>query len=131
MNTKSIMIQSMSDVITNSSTEVFMVYDSSAFDNIKKLVNAILELGGATERFDDLFEIKATVSSYFVEEYPEYESLSEEEILAKATEIDEDKYDGYPFVNGYEVTAKTPKGEELARLLSDMDNIFETYARYC
>lgn len=131
MNTKSIMIQSMSDVITNSSTEVFMVYDSSAFDNIKKLVNAILELGGAIERFDDLFEIKATVSSYFVEEYPEYESLSEEEILAKATEIDEDKYDGYPFVNGYEVTAKTPKGEELARLLSDMDNIFETYARYC
>lgn len=64
-------IQSISDIITNSSTEVFMVYDESAFKRIKEIVNAILESTGFEQRFDDLFEIKVT---------------------------DEDNYDGYEVV---------------------------------
>ena len=124
-------IQNVSDVITNSSTEVFMVYNESAFKNIKDLVNAILDMAGDTDRFDDLFEIKATVDSWFLEEYPEYEGKTEEEILEAATRIDDDRYDGSPFVNGYEVTAKTPKGEKVAKSLSEIDEIFMTYARYC
>lgn len=124
-------IQNVSDVITNSSTEVFMVYNESAFKNIKDLVNAILDMAGDTDRFDDLFEIKATVDSWFLEEYPEYKGKTEEEILEAATRIDDDSYDGSPFVNGYVVTAKTPKGEKVAKSLSEIDEIFMTYARYC
>lgn len=82
-------IQSVSDIITNSSSEVFMVYDESAFKSIKELVNAILESTGVDYRFDDLFEIKAVVSEYFLEEYPEYEGYPEDQIIEAARRIDE------------------------------------------
>lgn len=51
-----IKIQSVSDVITNSSTEVFIVYNLSNIDSIKELVNAILAIDG-NYTFDDLFNI--------------------------------------------------------------------------
>ena len=126
-----IKIQSVSDIITNSSTEVFMVYNESAFKSIKELVNTILSLGGCEKKFDDLFEIKPVVSDYFLEEYPEYAELTKEEILQKAYEIDKDSYEGYPYVNGYEVTAKDTKDEPTAKILSRIDEIFDTYAHYC
>lgn len=128
---REIKIQSVSDIITNSSTEVFMVYDDSAFKNIKELVNAILALAGSDQTFDDLFEIKACVSEYFIEQYPEYANLPEDELLAKAQEIDEDRYDGYPYVSHYKVTAKEAKNIATAEILSKIDEIFDTYAHYC
>ena len=45
MNIK-VKIQSISDVITNSSTEVFIVYDSSNIDSIKQVIDAILSIDG-------------------------------------------------------------------------------------
>lgn len=131
MEKKTVKIQSVSDIITNSSTEVFMVYDDSAFKNIKELVNTILALAGSDQTFDDLFEIKACVNEYFIEEYPEYANLSEDELLAKAQEIDDESYEGYPYVNGYEVTAKDVKDAPTAKILSRIDEIFDTYAHYC
>lgn len=128
---KEIKIQSVSDIITNSSTEVFMVYDNSAFKNIKELVNAILALAGSNQTFDDLFEIKACVSEYFLDEYPEYAGLTENEILERARMIDKDNYDSYPYVNHYEVVAKDVKNDNTAKILSQIDEIFNTYARYC
>ena len=52
-------IKSLTDVITNSSTEVFTVYNKEAANNIKELVNAILALNNETSNltFDDLFEV--------------------------------------------------------------------------
>jgi hypothetical protein len=123
-------IQSVSDIITNSSTEVFMVYNESAFKSIRELVNAILETTGVEYRFDDLFDIKAVVDDAFIEDYPEYASMSEEEMVQKALKFDEDN-DGWPYVNSYKVTAKNPKDEKLAKVLSHIDSIFETYSRYC
>ena len=35
-------VQSISDIITNSSSEVFVLYDDNALKNIKDLVNAVL-----------------------------------------------------------------------------------------
>lgn len=130
MEKKRVKIQSVSDIITNSSTEVFMIYDEAAFKSIKELVNAILALGNNDKTFDDLFEIKASVSEYFFEEYPEYEGKDENEILEKAREADKWK-DGYPYVNGYEVIAKDPSDANAAKILSNIDNIFDTYAQYC
>lgn len=128
---REIKIQSVSDIITNSSTEVFMVYDNNAFKNIKELVNAILALAGSDQTFDDLFEIKACVSEYFLDEYPEYAGLTENEILEKALMIDADNYDSYPYVNHYKVVAKDVKNDNTAKILSQIDGIFNTYARYC
>jgi hypothetical protein len=130
MKKKRVKIQSVSDIITNSSTEVFMIYDEAAFKSIKELANAILALGNSDKTFDDLFEIKASVSESFFEDYPEYEGKDENEILERARK--EDKWrDDYPYVDGYEVTAKNPADADAAKILSKIDNIFDTYAQYC
>lgn len=59
---KPIKIQSISDIITNSSTEVFCMYSQRDKEEIKKLVNAILAISNSTVTFDDLFEIKMDVN---------------------------------------------------------------------
>lgn len=130
MEKKRVKIQSVSDIITNSSTEVFMIYNEAAFKSIKELVNAILALGGTNKTFDDLFEIKANVSEYFFEDFPEYEGEDESKILERARKEDQWK-DGYSYIDGYEVTAKNPADADAAKILSNIDNIFDTYAQYC
>lgn len=60
-----IKVQSISDVITNSSTEVFVVYDSTNVDSIKRIVNAILAID-SNYTFDDLFTIKMLVSEHAI-----------------------------------------------------------------
>lgn len=52
-----ITIQSISDIITNSSTEVYTVYHLSNKDDIKNVVNAILAIN-SNYTFDDFFTIK-------------------------------------------------------------------------
>ena len=59
---KPIKIQSISDIITNSSTEVFCMYTQHDKEEIKKLVNAILALSDSAVTFDDLFEIKMDIN---------------------------------------------------------------------
>ena len=62
MENKILKIQSISDIITNSSTEVFMVYDNDSIKNIKELVNAVLSINKDNKyTFDDLFTIKPTI----------------------------------------------------------------------
>ena len=60
-----IKVQSISDLITNSSTEVFVVYDSTNIDSIKNIVNAILAID-SNYTFDDLFTIKMLVSEHAI-----------------------------------------------------------------
>ena len=126
-------IQSVSDIITNSSTEVFMVYDDTSFKNIKDLVNAILSLNkDNTYTFDDLFTVEASFDKEgFISMFPEYKDLSDSELLQKAYEYDDDNYDGYPLVNSYVVKAKSNVHDKVAVELSKIDQIFQTYARYC
>lgn len=133
MSSRILKIQSVSDIITNSSTEVFMIYDEKSIKQIKELVNAILDLGNYKERFDDLFECKITFNEErLIDENPEYKGLTEKELLEKAYEYDDDfRYDGYPIVNGYTITSKNVKDENLAKMLSNIDNIFSKYAVYC
>ena len=52
-------IQSAGDIITNSSTEVYTVWDRERTEKtIKDMVNSILDLGQADLCFDDLFTIE-------------------------------------------------------------------------
>ena len=61
-------VHSVIDLITNSSTEMFVDY-SDSLEHIKELVDEILHLQGSTFRCDDVFEIKV-VSTYADEDYP-------------------------------------------------------------
>ena len=54
-----IKVKSITDVITNSSTEVFTFYNDGGIKTIKDTVNAILAINSDNKHtFDDLFEIK-------------------------------------------------------------------------
>lgn len=84
-------IQSISDLITNSSTEAFVVYDKSNVRDIRNLVNSILSLIDSSKTFDDYFTIEMLINyddlnwifetyyyrKEFREEFPEFETYGE------------------------------------------------------
>jgi len=146
-------IQSISDVITNSSTEVFVIYDSSNIDSIKKVVNAILSIDG-NYTFDDLFTIKMNPSDNVVDEIYDYwedffpddpkpesldiyweflSTLSQEE-LNKIERIWNNRnrcyWDPHSFYDGYSVNIKegienTDKLQRARDAIRDLDSIFD------
>lgn len=77
-------IQSISDIITNSSTEVFVMYDPSNIKAIKDTINAILAIDG-TYIFDDLFDIHMTVDEDFLDQlYEDNDDIQKEYASADA-----------------------------------------------
>ena len=153
MNIK-VKIHSISDVITNSSTEVFIVYDSSNIDSIKHIIDAILSIDGHYT-FDDLFTIKMNPNDYVVDEMynswedffpndPKPESvdnywealnaLPQEELNKIEDAWDNCKdhwyyYDTYSFYDGYSVSIKegiekTDKLQRAVDAIRSLDSIF-------
>lgn len=134
MKKLNLQIQSVSDIITNSSTEVFMIYSKDSLQQIKSLVNAILSLADCKETFDDLFIIKPKIETEeLFNSHPEYKNLSSEELHEQALKYDAWKrWDNpWPTVYGYEVIAKDIKNDNVAAKLSNIDEIFGTYGQYC
>lgn len=140
------LINSITDVITNSSTSVFVVHKESDIDSIKELVNAVLSING-NYTFDDLFEISLELDQYTIDRY--LDDLSEEfddlkndndwdkilgsyskEKLSKLTDelwelIDNDwcwKGSPYEYIK---VIAKNSEHKHVADLISKIDNIFD------
>lgn len=151
MNIK-VKIQSISDVITNSSTEVFIVYDSSNIDSIKHIIDAILSIDGHYT-FDDLFTIKMNPAEYAIEDLyknwedvfpnkPKPESLKEfDEFINSLPQEELNKYvdiwersqtyywESYPFYEGYSVSIKegvekTDKLQKAVDAIHSLDTIF-------
>lgn len=147
-----IKIQSISDIITNSSTEVFIVYDSSNIDSIKQIVNAILSIDGHYT-FDDLFTIKMNAADYVIEDMyknwedffpndPKPESIDDFwEFINALSQEELDKYviiwesgqtyycESYPFYEGYSVSIKegvekTDKLQKAVDAIRSLDSIF-------
>ena len=50
-------IKSVTNVITNSSSETFLVVNENAIDTVKNFINAILETAGSEKTCDDLFDV--------------------------------------------------------------------------
>ena len=114
-----------SDVITNSSSEVYCVYDEEGINRIKDLVNSILEVAGSDKKFDDLFEISLVPDSFLDEDFYDAfnrEPENEQELLEYALTLDQ--YDR-PVFEGINVVAKDPKNKYAADLISYIDGIFE------
>lgn len=57
-------IKSITDVITNSSTEVYTIYDDYGMSKIKKLVDLMLNMANIDATFDDIFDIKYLMDDY-------------------------------------------------------------------
>lgn len=149
-----IKIQSISDLITNSSTEVFVVYDSTNVDSIKNIVNAILAID-SSYTFDDLFTLKMIVSEHAIDkmyrEWDDYfpgktkpdseedfvnyiDSLSDSELYTMEDNwIDNDRSTYYweydTFYEGYQVNIKegVEKSDKLQKAVDaicSLDSIF-------
>ena len=144
-----IKIQSLIDVITNSSTSVFTIYSRQNIDDIKELVNAILAIDG-NYTFDDLFDIKLLIDSdqaefiwesddKFSQEFPEFEDFYEYLENASDDELDkyedilddlQDCYDHFSLYDGFSITLKEEvKDSEVvkqaAKLINRIDIIFD------
>ena len=51
-------IQSITDIVTNSSTEVFIRIKETDINTVKELINNIIKISGSTLQADDLFTIE-------------------------------------------------------------------------
>lgn len=129
-------IQSISDVITNSSTEVYITYYPSDKDAIINVVNAILAINGGG-KFEDYFEFTWIPNEDFL--YDKWvddeikipfeqwvESLPESFLFSEYERWD----DCRNFIEGYSITAKDPKNSKAADLLTSLDSIFTTDVSY-
>lgn len=129
-------ILSISDVITNSSSEVFTYYTEDSIKEIKRLVDAILKAGGSDKTCDDLFEINLTYDEEALQEVleeseEELENLTKEQKLRIALEYDDGLSVGdRQCIDGFEVIAKDPKNEIVASFIADIPFIFDTEAFY-
>lgn len=126
-----------SDVITNSSSEVFAIYTEEGLGQIKKIVDAILKAGGSELTFDDLFTIKLCFDEdyawdEYIEEHPDAvrENVSDEELLQFCKDYDNGHYEGYTLIYGFDITAKDEKNRDAANILSGIDCIFDHEERY-
>lgn len=131
-------IQSISDIITNSSSEVFVIYDQNGIDTIKTIVNSILKLAKSEYSCDDLFDIQFVWDDIAEEYYnddggfkktgktlEEYRQYLQDERLQYM--------EGAPVIIGIKVIPKlnTPECKEVADVLSTIDNIFKSDVFYC
>lgn len=123
-------IQSISDIITNSSSEIFTIYRKEDFQGIKELVDELLKLANSDKSFDDLFEIGIYATEDAREEYSKCDTtLSLEEWCLKHNEdidLDEEK----PYIEYYTVIPKIEKAMEAARKLTNLGNLFERFESY-
>jgi hypothetical protein len=65
-------VHSFIDLITNSSSELFVTSDRKTVDSFRKLIDSILLSGGSTKKCDDLFTLKLESCDG---DYGEYNSL--------------------------------------------------------
>lgn len=126
-------ILSISDVITNSSSEVFTYYTESSIKEVKRLIDAILKAGGSDKTCDDLFEINLTFDEEFIRDMwfdaGNEEEPTNEQLLEFAKDYDDGLYpDDQRCIDGFEVIPKDPNNAIAASFISDIPFIFDTAA---
>lgn len=124
-------IRSITDVITNSSTEVFAYVDKGTIEKIKELFNLIVSLTSGKGCFDDYFEISLVPNEYagdYWDEEKPWEDLSEEEKLDFCLTYDDPHV--MPTVKIEPKHQDTPK--ELLKYLEDLGDLGLNYVdAYC
>lgn len=149
-----ITIQSISDIITNSSTEVYTIYTKNDIKTIKSIVNALLAVNGDST-FDDLFDIELLIndsvfeylwndSTELQQEYPSEDDFNKYlETCTNQKDLDrfesiwyDTRWDYYiSFYDGYSVTLKpgiekTEKLEQAISAIHTLDSIFDHEVSY-
>ena len=115
-------ILSISDVITNSSSEVFCYYDKESDKKLRNLLKCIFETFGVNEPLDEICTIEYHLSSA-----AEYDNVT---TVKEALESCCDS-EGHSYISYYDVIPRSPKYKSLCALLSNLDSMFEYAEVYC
>lgn len=119
-----IKIQSISDLITNSSSEVFIMYTKEGIESFKEIISTLIG-----EDFDKRFNLEIYCSDWVIDEYAKSGSnLSFEDWCF---EQDQDNWEDLPYVEGFGITARDPEYIKQANALNRIYNLFESETRYC
>lgn len=117
-------IQSISDLITNSSSEVFMIYTKEGIESFKEIVSTLIG-----EDFDKRFNLDVYCSEQAVDDY--FDSRSDLHIEDWCFEHDKNDYEGSPYIEGFGITARDPEYIKQANALNRIYSLFESEERYC
>lgn len=120
---KMINIQSVSDLITNSSSEVFMIYTKQGIEDFKEIVSTLIG-----DDFDKHFNLEIYTNEYLMDDY--IESGSDLSFEDWCFQYDNDSYEGSTAVEGFSVTAKNPEDLSKARAINNIYSLFESTERY-
>ena len=141
-----IKIQSISDLITNSSSEIYMILQEDSIEYVKKIIDSILDLAGHGFHWDDFFKIEEEFDEDYArdlywnnwdkEEHEEGEELKEpsrEELLEFVHELNEENWDsgeGSLIETRLAFVAIDPDAKKSAMLLHKLKDLFDLQERY-
>lgn len=122
-------LHSFVDVITNSSTMVYISADKSSIDSVKNFINKILKISNSDKTADDLFEFEVQYDKYLKEDY-EYEIKqhysNNDKIPTFEEWIDNREYDYYSST----ILMKPKTGDQtVIDLQNEFTNIFSVNAQ--
>ena len=119
-----IKIQSISDLITNSSSEVFVMYTKEGIESFKEIISTLIG-----EDFDKRFNLEVYCNEHAIDEYAK--SGSDLSFEDWCFERDQNNWEGYTYVHGFGITARDPEYVNQANALNQIYSLFESEERYC
>jgi hypothetical protein len=116
-------IHSFVDLITNSSTEIFVEANAETVKTVKALVNELLKIAASELKADDLFNFELKTSCDCTEGYTEKDFQEEYEQT-----FEEHNEDCERRQTKMIVTAKpnVPHLKKAVEILNNLENLFET-----
>jgi len=123
-------IHSFVDLITNSSTEIYVNATEGTLTSIKALVNNILKLSGGLHMADDLFTFELRPCHRWGSEIYTQEEIDEERAEREEsdmTDLEASQYHAV-VVKAKDVTDET--AQLVASTLSNLTNLFDIDAEY-
>ncbi|WQJ53659.1 MAG: hypothetical protein [Wendovervirus sonii] len=136
-------IQSVSDIITNSSSEVFVRYDEYNINEFKKSIEIIFNALNEDKNIsiDDVIEIEPIfeMDDYIIEFWQKDNNTKDmptrEDLIKYAYEMTTEAFEegekGYPMITGLKITPKDPKYENIASAIEKLIEIFPSESLYC
>lgn len=119
-----IKIQSISDLITNSSSEVFIIYTKEGIESFKEIISTLIG-----EDFDKRFNLEVYCDENAIDEYAE--SGSELSFEDWCFEQNQNSWECSTYVRGFGIIARDPEYIKQANALNQIYNLFESETRYC
>ena len=126
MTTLTIPIHSFVDLITNSSSEIYVAANASTVKAVKALVDNILAVGGSTLKADDLFDFKLNIAGY--DDEGNETSLDAESDAGKAYLRNSNSAVQVDLV--VTVKQKSPEAKKAAKTLSGLSGLFDISEQY-